>query len=313
MLDGRELRDNISIAFHKSEYATPYGDNTIPGNHPGYRHKRLGRQYAPDPVNRDSLRVDFYAPGNGVRLVNALAPSDFNSMQNLLLARDARNNNYVLDSVRGGRRHFCETRGAEERHLRMRRALNSPTSGRAELVPSCRAPGMYNYERGGPLVQAMLQNRERQKMLQEAGKAMVAGPPNHNPLYLGFMFSLPSIQATNSQVEPLAVETTDQVGPTDTCDSATAVAKAEETTKLPSPTPGLPLEHSPPAYLTGIAPQRQRQAYMSTRRGWSPMQLITNDSKPYRKKRKVMESEASRLEDIRLVELLPKIKTEAKK
>ncbi|EKG06085.1 hypothetical protein TCSYLVIO_002833 [Trypanosoma cruzi] len=180
-----QRREDISVAFRNSSYPTPYGDNTIPGDHPGCRHKRLGRQYAPLPINKSSLTTDLHVPGCGLGRHGPVLPADINNhIQQTLLIRDTHNSNYVLDSERGGKRHFAEQRGSEQPWSPSLRRLVPIMSGDVPLLPQRRAIGVYNPTMPGPELKKSLEQREREVARQQVGKAHVNRPPDHHPLDL---------------------------------------------------------------------------------------------------------------------------------
>ncbi|CCW61863.1 unnamed protein product [Phytomonas sp. EM1] len=61
------MRDDISIAFTKSNYYPPYGDQEIPGSRPAdlrsFFGRKLGRRYAPAPLNSGCLNNALIATG----------------------------------------------------------------------------------------------------------------------------------------------------------------------------------------------------------------------------------------------------------
>nr|CCC95000.1 conserved hypothetical protein [Trypanosoma congolense IL3000] len=300
MVSQNNVRENISIAFHMSNYATPYGDSQIPGNHPGHRLKRLGRQFAPDPINGDALRSDLHAIDTGICQYRQVAQTDQNNVKNLMLSRGAHNPNYVLDSVRGGRRHFGELRGKEQ-HACGRRALGPPPGAEASVAVCGRAPGVYNYNRNGALVDAMFEGRERRSRLEKAGKAMVGRPLDHNPLYLGFFYA-PSGEPTHKT--RAASETAPPAEPTPPAEvvcTPAVEAEAELDADI-QPLPPVVIGTAgikAPIYPTTKASDQMRGGFMT---------LVRNDGQHFARRRQ-NELKASRLEEIQLVEKLPKVVT----
>ncbi|ORC86111.1 uncharacterized protein TM35_000301510 [Trypanosoma theileri] len=172
-----ELQD-MSIAFKNSNYATPYGDNTIPGNHPGHRSLRLGRDYAPDPITKSSLANDLHVPGNGLGPSGHVYPNDLNNVQHTLCLRGVEGGNYVLDSANGGRRHFDELRGYESEWTPSLRQLSPPVPESLARGQRRRGFGRFNPAVGG--VEGKNVSSEFHK-----GKAIVPRPPDHDVVDLG--------------------------------------------------------------------------------------------------------------------------------
>ncbi|KAH9600124.1 hypothetical protein LSM04_003292 [Trypanosoma melophagium] len=177
--DSTELKD-ISIAFKNSAYATPYGDNTIPGNRPGHCCMRLGRDFAPDPITKSSLATDLHVPGNGLGPFGHVYSTDLNNVQHALCLRGVEGDNYVLDSMHGGRRHFDEPRGYEAAWIPSMRQLSPPMPEALWRSPRRRGHGVFN-----PTMYSV--EARDTALLQGKGKAVVPRPPDHTVLELGLV------------------------------------------------------------------------------------------------------------------------------
>ncbi|RNF13313.1 uncharacterized protein Tco025E_06343 [Trypanosoma conorhini] len=299
-------RDDISFAFCNSAYPTPYGDNTIPGNHPGVSYKHLGRQYAPQPINKSSLTTALQVPGCGLGRHGPVLPADINNhVRYTLLQRDNHNSNYVLDSERGGKRHFEEERAAEKPWLPSLRQLGPPTSVASLRAPQRRALGVYNHLVPGTELRAMMERRDREAARERTGRAHVCGVPDHHPIDLGLCHLLsgstpPSIHG-DAAAAPAAA-------PKVEVPSGSASRPAEET-KSPLEGP-LPVEPSRLPFLTFSSPStdetRMRGVYMGRCRPPISVPDLEKGSKFAERHRKA-EAAQARLEDIRLVQLLPKL------
>ncbi|EKF37620.1 hypothetical protein MOQ_002186 [Trypanosoma cruzi marinkellei] len=298
-------REDISVAFRNSSYPTPYGDNTIPGDHPGCRYKRLGRQYAPLPINKSSLMTDLHVPGCELGRHGPVLPADINNhVQHTLLLRDSHNSNYVLDSERGGKRHFEEQRGSEQAWSPSLRRLGPITLGDVPLLPQRRAIGVYNPTMPGPELKQALEQREREAARQQAGKSHVYRPPDHHPLDLGF-FYVPSDSVRLSSQEDVPAAAA--IPPMD-ASSAPASQDLEggKTCHAEAPAPDAPSFFSSPVFASpSIDERRIRGVYLGKRR---PSIKIDDTAKrsTIGEMRRQAEVAQARLEDIRLVQLLPK-------
>ncbi|EAN92171.1 hypothetical protein C3747_48g142 [Trypanosoma cruzi] len=300
-----QRREDISVAFGNSSYPTPYGDNTIPGDHPGCRHKRLGRQYAPLPINKSSLTTDLHVPGCGLGRHGPVLPADINNhIQHTLLIRDTHNSNYVLDSERGGKRHFAEQRGSEQPWSPSLRRLVPIMSGDAPLLPQRRAIGVYNPTMPGPELKKSLEQREREAARQQVGKAHVNRPPDHHPLDLVFFYvPTDSARLPSQDDNPAAA-----ASPPMDASPAPALQDLEgERCHAEASAPDESLFFSRLAFASpSIDDSRMRGAYLGTRR---PSIKIADKGKgsTIGEMRRQAEAAQARLEDIRLVQLLPKL------
>ncbi|KAG8348442.1 hypothetical protein ERJ75_000998400 [Trypanosoma vivax] len=299
-------RDDISIVFHRSEYPTAYGDNSIPGNHPGHRHKRMGRRFAPEPLTKSALCVDLYIHDNTLgRFGTSTAMDVNNTLRNTLLPRDVHNGHYVLDSVRGGRRHFCEERGHEPIRLRGQRRLEPPPSETA-LPRSCRAPGIYNYNKPNAQVIEAMNVREREQRLRDSRKAMVMRPADHHPFALGFY------QCCETLAPPAELETT---SPTKVTAKVVLpnLAPEQGEVEVSVKEDAIPLEvddghkalYLPTVSSYPTASSRLRDVYIGTRRSMRP-KPETMQTNVLLRGRRMEEAAERRREDVLLVEQLPK-------
>ncbi|ESL08850.1 hypothetical protein TRSC58_03441 [Trypanosoma rangeli SC58] len=296
-------RDDISIAFRNSAYATPYGDNTIPGNHPGCRHEHLGRQYAPQPINKSSLMTDLHVPGCGLGRHGPVLPADINNhVRYTLLQRDNHNSNYVLDSERGGKRHYEEERAAEKVWLPSLRQLGPPIPEALLRPPQRRAFGVYNHVVAGPGLKAMMERRDREAARERIGKAHVCGVPDHRPTDLGLYHLLCSTTPPSTHGDAAAA------APPVEASSSSASRPVEG--KKSSVEGSTPVEPSRLNFLAFFSPSadetRMRGMYMGGCRQPISVPDLEKGSKLAERRRKA-EAAQARLEDIRLVQLLPKL------
>lgn len=96
--------------------------------------------------------------------------------------------NYILNVKNGGRRHFAEERGHEAVWRSSMRLPDISRDDEEKPHPTGKGFGVYNMDDKTsmhPLAHAALLRREELKHRCEAGKAMVAGPPNHSTMELG--------------------------------------------------------------------------------------------------------------------------------
>ncbi|RNF19058.1 hypothetical protein TcG_04418 [Trypanosoma cruzi] len=300
-----QRREDISVAFRNSSYPTPYGDNTIPGDHPGCRHKRLGRQYAPLPINKSSLTTDLHVPGCGLGRHGPVLPADINNhIQQTLLIRDTHNSNYVLDSERGGKRHFAEQRGSEQPWSPSLRRLVPIMSGDVPLLPQRRAIGVYNPTMPGPELKKSLEQREREVARQQVGKAHVNRPPDHHPLDLvSFYVATDSARLPSQDDTPAAAASP----PMDVSPAPASQDLEGEKCHAEASAPDESLFFSCLAFASpSIDESRMRGAYLGTRR--PPIKIADRGKgSTIGEMRRQAEAAQARLEDIRLVQLLPKL------
>ncbi|RNF04551.1 hypothetical protein TraAM80_05149 [Trypanosoma rangeli] len=298
-----QKRDDITTAFCNSAYATPYGDNTIPGNHPGCRRKHLGRQYAPQPINKSSLMTDLHVPGCGLGRHGPVLPADINNhVRYTLLQRDNHNSNYVLDTERGGKRHFEEERAAEKVWLPSLRQLDPPIPEALLRPRQRRGLGVYNHVVCGPGLKAMMERRDREAARERIGKAHVCGMPDHRPTDLGLYHLLCSGEPPSTHGDAAAA------APPVEASSSSASRPVEE--KKSSVEASTPVEPSRLTFLAFFSPSadetRMRGMYMGGCRQPINVPDLEKGSTLAEQRRKAEVAQA-RLEDIRLVQLLPKL------
>ncbi|CCW66804.1 unnamed protein product [Phytomonas sp. Hart1] len=133
------MRDDISIAFTKSNYYPPYGDQEIPGSRPAdlraFFGRKLGRRYAPVPLNAGCLNNALIAtapftPLDAIPAVPEVLqrpqktyqyelittprePNDIKDEETQGIAKSTSERpclmgvtNYIFNTRNGGRRHY---------------------------------------------------------------------------------------------------------------------------------------------------------------------------------------------------------------
>lgn len=173
------MRDDISIAFSRSNYATPYNDQSIPGSKPGHRLRRLGRQHQPDEVLYNHLSHALIAYGDPTARSTTDAPPMPPSL------------NFILNTKHGGKRHFDEPRcPTMQPWVPSKRVLLPLRQEDRIFIPDCKARGIYNLEDRyrHPDADDALRQRERQAARQQMGRALVPKPFDHSPVDLGMWY-----------------------------------------------------------------------------------------------------------------------------
>ncbi|KAG5484046.1 hypothetical protein LSCM1_05900 [Leishmania martiniquensis] len=166
-------RETISIAFTRSQYATPCHDHTIPGSTPGHSLRRLGRRHQPTGILYDHLSHALVAHSSGDPWKgNADHPAPLGG-------------NFVLHTKNGGKRHFDEPTGffSERSWKPSKRACVPPDELARPHTASRRGRGVYNTSDGWihPDAEEAWRRREEEALRQHARgrKAQVAQPPDH--------------------------------------------------------------------------------------------------------------------------------------
>lgn len=201
-------RENISIAFSRSQYATPSSDHTIPGSKPGHRMLRMGRQHQPPDALYNHLSHGLVAPGGCVTTAatnggyfHHNCPEPWNGTAD---HPSPPGGNYVLHTKNGGKRHYDEPSGfcSEPTWQPSKRLVGPVPEEERRHLPHRRGRGVYNLSDRWihPDAADALARREEavQRVQAHGGKAKVAGPPDHTLEELSLWVRTPGMASSGA-------------------------------------------------------------------------------------------------------------------
>ncbi|EPY23206.1 hypothetical protein STCU_07820 [Strigomonas culicis] len=261
-------RDTIQLAFKDSQYATPYTDHSIPGDHPMKlpQHEHLGRDHAPAPVtashmynnmevmSKEVLQQQQQPSGTRVRAAGnaseATAPSY--------------GCGYILNTNHNGRRHYDEERGTEEPWVGAgwvpHKAYAPPPPLQQETTRHAPRKGRGVYGEAGrtPAEVAAREAAAHQRDRDFLGgrRCYVPPPPGHSHIELGLWHLSGRVPAAPPAMEgesaPVVDKAVDAVKPATPVMDKPQEALAATT---PTPQPSSGAGGSLPAYVASVRPE----------------------------------------------------------
>ncbi|EPY28728.1 hypothetical protein AGDE_10312 [Angomonas deanei] len=270
-------RDNISVAFSQSQYPTPYGDNTIPGNHPGVRQRHMGRAAAPYPDTslNTALEVRPYPYDPHAVKEEAVLREHLQEIRERGDMNHSKEpsygGRYILNSTNGGRRHYNEERSGEQVWAPSKAYVPPPGQDKEERLPR-KGKGVYNYGKSDDQLtqQAQTALQRREERTQNTGRQYVVPPPDHNRVQLGManLFTSGHTAATTAQPEAAPVKdgSVDILVIEDTTSKAAPSRPAEPVLSRPQETfstSTAPVGYAPgrSTYVSSSRPQPERMEY----------------------------------------------------